>query len=212
MTAPGAFARGTDDGAASLAPVGVICGSGRLPLEVVAAARARGRKVVPVAIEGEADPAIDALSPTWLGFGQIGKLADLLTREGCRDLVMIGGIAKRPDMRKIIGDFGTMRRLPRIVATLVGGDDSLLKKVIRLFEEEGFRVIGAHEIAPDLLAGAGPLAGPEPAAEIAAELALAVRAVVDLGRLDIGQAAVETLDAEASPGAAEGTQKPPRTP
>ena len=108
-------------------------------------------------------------------------------------------------MRKIIGDFGTMRRLPRIVATLVGGDDSLLKKVIRLFEEEGFRVIGAHEIAPDLLAGAGPLAGPEPAAEIAAELALAVRAVVDLGRLDIGQAAVVVGSRVIAVEAAEGT-------
>lgn len=207
MTAPGAFATGSKsgNGAAELAPVGVICGSGRLPLEVVAAARARGRKVVPIAIEGEADPAIEALGPTWLGFGQIGKLADLLTREGCRDLVMIGGIAKRPDMRSIIGDFGTMRRLPRIVATLVGGDDSLLTKVIRLFEEEGFRVIGAHEIAPGLLAGRGVLSGAEPSSEVSAELALAARTVVELGRLDIGQAAVVVGARVIAVEAAEGT-------
>lgn len=172
------------------APVGVICGSGRLPVEVVAAARAAGRHVVPVAIRGEADPAIESCSPTWLGFGQIGKLADLLTREGCREIVMIGGVARRPDMREIVGDLGTMRRLPRILATLAGGDDTLLRKVIRLFEDEGFRVIGAHEIAPALLAGPGVLAGRAPDSDALADLRLAARAVTELGRLDIGQAAV----------------------
>jgi hypothetical protein len=31
-----------------------------------------------------------------------------------------------------------------------GGDDSVLTRVVRFFEQKGLRVRGAHEIAPDL--------------------------------------------------------------
>ncbi|MHC5653554.1 LpxI family protein [Stappia sp. ICDLI1TA098] len=201
---------GRDDGASTrigsgAEPVAVICGGGRLPGEVIAAARDAGRRVVVIAIKGEADPSIDAFAPTWLGFGQIGKLSDLLMRENCRDLVMIGGITKRPEMREIIGDLGTMRRLPRIIAALAGGDDSLLTKVIRLFEDDGFRVIGAHRIAPSLLALPGALVGAAPRGDVAADLALAAQAVAELGRLDIGQAAVSVGRRVIAVEGAEGT-------
>ncbi|MCA1297123.1 LpxI family protein [Stappia indica] len=186
-------------------PVAVICGSGRLPVEVVTAARASGRKVVAIAIKGEADPAIAEHDPAYLGWGQIGKLADLLKRESCRDVVMIGGVTRRPEIREIVGDLGTMRRLPRIVAALVGGDDSLLTRIIRLFEDEGFRIIGAHEIAPELLAGEGVIAGPRPSAEAMADLELARRAVIELGRLDIGQGAVAIAGRIVAVEGAEGT-------
>lgn len=170
--------------------VAVICGGGRLPVEVIRAARERGRRVVAIAIRGEADPAVDDFAPLHLGWGQIGKLANHLQSEGVRELVMIGSVTRRPELREILGDLGTVRRLPKILASLAGGDDSLLKKVIRLFEDEGFRVVGAHEVAPQLLATVGCMAGPEPRGDLLADLRLGAAAVAELGRLDIGQAAV----------------------
>ncbi len=171
-------------------PVAVICGGGRLPVEVIASARAEGRRVVAIAIRGEADADVDAFDPVRLGWGQIGKLASHLEREGVRDVVLIGSVTKRPEIREIVGDLGTMRRLPKIIASLVGGDDSMLKKIIRLFEDEGFRIVGAHEVAPGLLARPGRLVGAQPSGEVLEDLRLAARAVEELGRLDIGQAAV----------------------
>lgn len=171
-------------------PLAVICGGGRVPVEVLSAVRAGGRRVVAVAIRGEADAGVEEFAPVHLGWGQIGKLASHLQREGVRDIVMIGSVSKRPEIREIVGDLGTMRRLPKIIASLAGGDDSLLKKIIRLFEEEGFRIVGAHEVAPALLASPGSLVGAPPKGDVLQDLRLAARAVSELGRLDIGQAAV----------------------
>ncbi len=186
-------------------PVAVICGGGRLPVEVIASVVESGRRVVAVAIKGEADTGVDAYNPAYLGWGQIGKLATLLEREGCREIVMIGSVTRRPELREIVGDLGTMRRLPKIVASLAGGDDSILKKIIRLFEDEGFRVIGAHEVAPGLLARSGTIVGKDPGAAAALDLKLAREAVIALGRLDIGQAAVSVAGRVIAVEGAEGT-------
>jgi len=187
-------------------PVAIICGGGRLAVEVVAAAKATGRRVVVVAIRDEADPAIDEHDPTWLGWGNLGKLAALLERENCRDVVMIGSVTQRPEIGDIVGDLGTMRRLPKIVRSLVGGgDDSLLKKIITLFEDEGYRIVGAHEVAPGLLAQRGPIVGAAPAAGQQGDLEMALCAVRELGRLDIGQAAVAVNGRVIAVEGAEGT-------
>ncbi|SDU11486.1 hypothetical protein SAMN05428979_1706 [Stappia sp. ES.058] len=188
-----------------MSPVAVICGGGRLPVEVIAAAVESGRRVVAIAIKGEADERIAAYNPSYLGWGQIGKLASLLEREGCRDVVMIGSVTRRPELRQIVGDLGTMRRLPKIIASLAGGDDSILTKIIRFFEDEGFRIIGAHEVAPGLLARPGTIVGKDASAEVALDLNLAIEAVVALGRLDIGQAAVSVAGRVIAVEGAEGT-------
>lgn len=187
------------------APVAVICGGGVLPAEVLEAAQAAGRKVFAIAIKGEASEALDRFRPVSLGWGQIGKLFDTMKKAGCRDVVLIGGVSRRPDFRSVAGDLGTLRRLPRIVAALKGGDDSLLVKVIGIFEDEGFRVIGAHEIAPSLLAGSGVIAGAQPDGDALRDMRLARQAVEALGRLDIGQAAVALGGRVIAVEGAEGT-------
>ena len=196
---------GSHDPSSDLAPVAVICGGGKLAVEAVVAAKDTGRRVVTVAIRDEADPSIETHDPTWLGWGNIGKLAALLEREQCRDVVMIGSVTRRPDIVDIVGDLGTMRRLPKIVSSMVGGDDSVLTKIIGLFETEGYRIIGAHEIAPGLLADEGPLVGMPPDTRQKADLDLACRAVASLGALDIGQAAVVVSGRVIAVEAAEGT-------
>src|SRR5262249_21912352 len=49
--------------------------------------------------------------------------------------------------------------LPFIVRLLAGGDDSVLKRVVRFFEGHGFEVLGVHDVSPDLLAGSGGMGG-----------------------------------------------------
>ncbi|AXS40419.1 UDP-2,3-diacylglucosamine diphosphatase LpxI [Breoghania sp. L-A4] len=187
------------------APVAVIAGSGTLPVEVIEAAQARGLPVFIVAIKGEADEALKAHDPLWLDWGQIGKLISSLKAAGVRDIVLIGGISRRPSFKSIVGDTGTMMRLPRIIRTLARGDDGLLQGVIRLFEAEGFRIIGAHEIAPALLAPPGALGVRTPDESHLRDIALGVRAARRLGALDIGQGAVVVNGRVVAVEAAEGT-------
>ena len=187
------------------APIAVIAGGGDLPEMVIRAAQAQGREVVTIAIKGEAAASLSAFEPVELGWGQIGKLFSTLKGRGVCDVVLIGSVHKRPDFTSILGDLGTMRRLPRIIAALVGGDDHLLVKVAGIFEAEGLRVVGAHEVAPNLIAGQGHLAGPVPSAAALEDMALALQAVEALGRLDIGQGAVAVSTRVVAVEGAEGT-------
>ena len=145
-------------------PLAVICGGGTLPFAVADAVGERGRRVVLFAIRGWADPQRVAAYPHhWASFGQFGWFCRVAQREGCRDVVLIGSVV-RPAIWKIRPDFKTLRLLPRIVGLLRGGDDRLLKGVAAIFEEHGFRLVGAHEIAPDILIPEGPLGRERPTA------------------------------------------------
>jgi DUF1009 family protein len=187
-------------------PLAILAGGGALPLEVAEAARAAGRRVVVVGIRGEADASLLApLSPHWVEWGQVGRLLDLLAGEHCRDLLLVGGVVRRPDFRSVAADFGTVRRLPKIVAALAGGDDGLLRRVIGLLEGEGLRVLAVPDVAPALVLGEGPLGrrAPDAAHRRDIERGLALLAV--LGPFDVGQATIVAGGRVVAIEAAEGT-------
>jgi DUF1009 family protein len=52
-------------------------------------------------------------------------------------------------------DAATMALAPRLMAAMQQGDDYLLRKVIEIFEDQGFEVVGAHEVLHDLTARTG---------------------------------------------------------
>jgi lipid-A-disaccharide synthase len=148
----------------------------------------RGGSVHIVAIEGEADPGIARFPHTWVSWGQVGRMVTTLRNTGA--MVIAGGV-RRPDLWKLRPDWGFFVSLPQILEMMAGGgDDSVLSRVVRFFEAKGIEVRGAHEVVPDLLAGAGPAGALslDPHARADAELGFAVRAA--LGVLDAGQAVV----------------------
>ena len=146
----------------------------------------RGGSVHIVAIEGEADTGVARFPHTWVNWGQVGRMVSVLRTEA--DAMVIAGSVRRPDLWKLRPDWGFFLSMPQILGMMAGGDDSVLSRVVRFFEAKGIAVRGAHEVAPDLLA----LAGPAGALSLDrqgladAELGFAVRAA--LGPLDAGQA------------------------
>jgi len=195
-------AHGTDNG-----PLAVICGGGALPFAVADAVGKRGRRVVLFAIRGWADPQRVAAYPHhWASFGQFGWFCRVAQREGCRDVVLIGSVV-RPAIWKIRPDFKTLRLLPRIVGLLRGGDNRLLKGVAAIFEEHGFRLVGAHEIAPDILMPEGPLGRERPTARDQADIATALALLEATSPFDVGQAVVVADTRVLAIEAAEGTDR-----
>ncbi|MET1410632.1 UDP-2,3-diacylglucosamine diphosphatase LpxI [Roseibium sp. HPY-6] len=183
----------------------LIAGNGDLPGQIADALTMAGRDFEIVAIKGEADAATRERASAELGWGEVGRLYSFLDETGCRDVLLIGGVSSRPDFTSIFGDFGTLKRLPTIIRALTGGDDSLLTKVIRLFEIEGFRVVGIKDVAPQLLASSGVLGRVQPSSDDMHDLDLAMRATEKLGELDIGQAAVAVAGRVVALEGAEGT-------
>ncbi|MTH97868.1 LpxI family protein [Roseibium sp. RKSG952] len=183
----------------------IIAGNGSLPGQITASLEGRGKRPVVIGIKGEIDPALVPEADTILGWGEIGRLYKFLAKSNCHEIVLIGGVSRRPDYTSILGDPGTLKRLPRIIRALVGGDDSLLTKVIGLFETEGYKVVGVQDVAPELLAKTGIMGRHKPDRQATADMELALKAVGRLGELDIGQAAVAMNGRVVALEGAEGT-------
>lgn len=183
----------------------VIAGGGPIPAYVAAAAVKAGRPVFVVGIKGEADPAIAAFPHEFLDWGQLGRLDQILSSQRGRDLVFVGSVRTRPDFKGISLDLATMRSLKDILAIVIGGDNDVLSGTIRFFEKRGMRVVGAHEVATDLVVAAGPLGRTRPGRAERRDVEAALRAARAIGAIDAGQAAVAVNGRVIALEAAEGT-------
>ena len=157
-----------------------------------------------VAIRGEAREEIERFPHTWNKWGEIGKMFAALDKNGCGDLVIIGGV-DRPDLANVRFDLGALKTLPFWLSLGKGGDDHVLSRIVRFFEDKGYRVHGAGDVAPELTVGVGKLGNKAPSAEDKADIDIAFDVVRALGRFDVGQAAVVVKGHVLAVEAAEGT-------
>jgi DUF1009 family protein len=170
--------------------IGVIAGAGSLPFAVADSLLAQGIRPVIFAIRGFCDPLRVASYPHhWIALGQVGRLMRQLRSEQCRDVVFIGALV-RPALSEIRLDWGTLRVIPKIAAAMRGGDDHLLSGVGRIFEQYGFRLIGIHDVAPDLLMPQGDLARTTPDGGARSDIEKGLAALRAMSPFDIGQALV----------------------
>ena len=80
--------------------------------------------------------------------------------------------------------------LGRVWAAFRGGDDHLLSGIGRILEQDGFRMVGIHDVAPDLLMPEGCLTRTAPDPNAAGDIARGREVLAALSPFDIGQAAV----------------------
>jgi len=186
-------------------PLTIIAGGGSVPTHVARAAIQDGRRVMVVGIEGEADDTISEFPHDWFQWGQLGHLERILSNHGKGDVVLIGGVKTRPDFKRLKLDFGAVRMLPTLVSLMANGDNTVLTGAIRLVESWGHTVVGAHEIADDLVATAGALTDKHPRSDDLTDVNRAMGAARAIGAIDAGQAAVAVDGRIVALEAAEGT-------
>lgn len=182
----------------------VLAGGGTLPARIAAAVRGQGREVFMVAFDGHTDPgSVEGLPHLWSRFGAAGTIIGRLHDEGVGEIVFAGPV-KRPSFTELFPDWRTARFLARVGARALG-DDGLLRAVVRELEEDGFRVVGLHELLKDLLTVAGPVGNRLPDAEAEHDIARAAQVARALGDLDVGQGAVVQQGIVLAVEAVEGT-------
>jgi hypothetical protein len=170
--------------------LGILAGGGPLPGRVAAAAEAAGRSVFLVGLEGFAErPVLAPFRHSFARLGAAGRILALLRENGCRDLVLVGPV-KRPSILDLRPDVEGTRILARIGRAAFAGDDGLLAAVVRVLAEEGFSVVGAHEILTEAVAPQGLLGRVAPDAQAMSDIARGVAVVRALGAADVGQACV----------------------
>jgi DUF1009 family protein len=171
-------------------PVGLIAAGGVMPFAVADSLAARGIDPVLFALRGACDPvAVARFRHHWISVGQLGRAIKLFRSENCRDLVFIGTLV-RPALSEIRLDWGTLRVIGRVWAAFRGGDDHLLSGIGRIFEQDGFRMVGIRDVAPDLLMPEGCLTRATPDQDAAADILRGREVLRALSPFDIGQAAV----------------------
>ncbi|MDP2801095.1 MAG: UDP-2,3-diacylglucosamine diphosphatase LpxI [Phreatobacter sp.] len=170
-------------------PLGIIAGAGSFPLALARAATAQGRPVFALLLKGIAGTELEAYPHVWIGIGQFGAMVGQARKAGCRDLVLIGSLV-RPNLWTTMPDLGGLRVLPDLLRLYRGGDDHLLRGIAGIFEREGFRLVGAQDVAPELLIPEGPLGSLHPSEGDSEDIALARDAIAALGPYDVGQGMV----------------------
>lgn len=184
--------------------LGIIAGGGRLPGQLIAAARAQGRECFVLAIKNNADAsALESVDHAWLTMGEAGQAFRLLHEQGVVEVVMAGPV-QRPTLADLRPDWRTAKFFAKIGLKALG-DDGLLSAVIAEFESEGFRILGADQIIGDLLAPLGALGLVLPDDQALADILRGIEVAQGLGRLDVGQAVVVQQGIVLGVEAVEGT-------
>lgn len=161
----------------------ILAGAGALPVALAAA----HPKALRVVFDG-----VEQQMPAPLArhrFEKMGGLFQALQDAGVNRVVLAGAMA-RPPLDPTAFDATMTQIAPRLVAALQGGDDALLRLVISLFEEQGFAVVGAHQLLAGLTEPPGVVAGLAPDQRALADSTRAADILLALGPLDVGQAAV----------------------
>jgi hypothetical protein len=183
---------------------GLIAGNGRFPLLALETAIRLGHQVTVVAIEGEASKDVERYGAPvhWITIAQLGKLIDILKRDGVHEVMMAGQV-------KHVSIFSSLRpdwRLFKLLTSLKEKNTSaLIGGVQKVLRDEGIELVDSTRLLKPLLAAEGVLTSRKPSKEEEADLHYGRRVAQVLASVDIGQSVAISEKACVAAEAMEGT-------
>lgn len=183
---------------------GMIAGNGRFPLLALETARREGHEISVVAIENEASPELQPLASTfhWVNIGQLGKIIDILKREGVTEVMMTGQVKHVSLFSGLTPDWRLLKLLTSLkeknTAALIAG-------VQRVLEQEGIALVDSTRLLKPLLAPEGVLTKRKPSKEEEEDIRYGRRIASILATADIGQSVAISEKACVAAEAMEGT-------
>lgn len=169
--------------------LGVIAGGGSLPFALAEAIEQQGKDLFIIALKGSAEKALcEGRDHFWASIGKTGAVISRLKQKGVTHLIFAGSV-KRPSLKSLRLDLSTFWRLFKR-GFRFHGDDTILRFVHDMMTSEGFKVIGAHEVCPQLLMPKGNLTQEQPSQSMMKDIAYGAHIAQEMGRLDIGQSVV----------------------
>ena len=187
--------------------LGIIAGGGTLPQTLINYCLQNKRDFFVLAVENNADKAIFTpdIPHKWIRIGQAGTGFKLMHEQNVEEIVMIGTI-HRPTLADLVPDLRTAAFFARIGLKSVG-DDGILRALINDIESENMRVVGIHEVLPDLLVKQGVLTKHKPDKQALADIKRGTEVAFELGKLDVGQAVIVQQGLVLGVEGIEGTDK-----
>lgn len=169
--------------------LGIIAGSGALPVSVVQACQKAKRPFCVIGLKGFVNKKdFPAKIPFFeCRLGAAGRLIQTLKKEKVSEIILLGGV-RRPSVWEIFPDFTALKLLSKV--TFSKGDDGLLRSIIRQIEAFGFTVVGVSSVLPELLTPKGILGSVQPNAHDFQDIKRGTEVAHLLGKADVGQAVI----------------------
>jgi DUF1009 family protein len=188
-------------------PLGIIAGATDLPRVIAESNRAAGRDVFIIALEDYCDEkTVDGFPREWVRIGAVGKAISTLRKHDVEEVVLAGKVS-RPKLTQVRPDLKATKLLARLGSNLMRGDDELLRQIVTFLEEEGLRIVGIDQAAPELITPEGLIGNVMPDKRTQEDISFGARIARSVGALDIGQSvavqhqqvlAVEAIEGTAS--------------
>jgi UDP-2,3-diacylglucosamine hydrolase len=170
-------------------PIAILAGAGQLPIQLVNHLERTGQEVRVMAFRGFADAELQRRAHATVDLLDLKTITSTL--EGWRpQAVSLVGAVRRPGFSALLSAYSLLRNMHEVKEVITRGDDQVLRGAVMLLEERGHRVVGAHELAPDLVAARILSGAREPGADDRETIALGLDLLKSLSAFDIGQGAV----------------------
>jgi len=187
--------------------IGLIAGSGELPVIFAREARKKGTRVIGFAIKEMADLEFDSACDRVhrLGIGQVKKFFFLLLIERIKKVVMLGKVDK-----SVIYDSKIKmdKKAAEFLNTRKGKSDyGLLDGITAEFEKVGIRVVSGLEYLSELLPSKGVLTKRKPVERENEDIAYGFGIAKEIARMDVGQTVIVKDKAVIAVEAMDGTDR-----
>ena len=185
--------------------LGLIAGSGRLPLILAREAKQK-TGIATVALSGYTSPEVESLvdKTLWVKIGEFDRAVKFLLSEGARQAVMIGKVPQAV----LLNQAGFNHRISLLLGKLGSKQtESILRALADELEKEGIELIDGRKYLSSYLASQGVLSERRPDEGELKDIEFGERIVKEIGRLDIGQTVVIKNGIILAVEAIEGTNK-----
>ncbi len=175
--------------------IGLIAGSGQLPLIFAKSAKEKGKDLTVFGIntffglKSITDKKIEKYAPVrWISFGKAQTLINLMKEEGIKDVVMLGKIEH---ILLITSFFQLDERAKKFFSSLKDKRaKTILEGVIKELEKEGFNFIDPSPYLSSILVSEGLIGSLKPDEKMLKDAEFGLKIAKEIADLDIGQTVV----------------------
>lgn len=184
----------------------IIAGNGSIPFYLIEECNKIGREYCLIIIEGHGKELSEKYEPDYIvSLSKMGRAVKYVKNIGIKHILMVGGV-KRPSLKNIIPDLWTAKFLTTI-SSKVSGDNSVLSKLTKALEREGFIIVAPEEVLPNLICPKGTLGKVKPNQQNNEDISTGYRIAKIIGANDIGQSIIIENGLVIAVEAAEGTDR-----
>lgn len=187
--------------------IGLLAGTGRLPVAFAQAAKGLGFEVCAVALvdDVEKDLADQVAVFEEISIGQLQAIVDYLKRNEVKKVTMIGKVTKE---MMFSGKVEADARMKHLLAELPDrSDDTIMYSFVRELALEGIQAFDQTALIRSLVVAEGVISKRQPTAEEKADMEFGFKMAKAIGGLDIGQTVVVKNLAVMAVEAIEGTDE-----